>query len=135
MIVGFIATATSKELKVSTKKTTRKAQVEQPAQEVQAEQQVQPEVEQPAQVEAQPEVVAEQPEQQVEGQPETAQPEPAKVIVKTKADIAREIMNEHFGKKTRKEIMQMFIADAGLTVAGANTYYANVKKQIEKRDA
>ena len=49
----------------------------------------------------------------------------------SKADKARAIMKKHYGKKERKEIIEMFMKDAGLTKAGSNTYYFNLSKEMK----
>lgn len=47
---------------------------------------------------------------------------------KSKVEIAREIyVREVKLGKARKDIIAMFIAEAGLTKAGASTYYAQIK--------
>lgn len=55
----------------------------------------------------------------------------AHVTVKAKhhkSDDARAIFNEHYGIKTRKEIVELFQVEAKLTEKGARTYYQNFKK-------
>lgn len=49
----------------------------------------------------------------------------------TKKQIAIRIYKEMEGSK-RKEIMERFQNEAGLTKAGANTYLHNIKKEFEK---
>jgi len=45
----------------------------------------------------------------------------------------RKIFSTHFGKKSRKEIVEMFIRDGGTTENGAKTYYQNFKKKAESQ--
>jgi hypothetical protein len=47
---------------------------------------------------------------------------------KSKKAICEEIFTVNYGKKSRKEIISLFIDTAGLSKAGANTYYYNCKK-------
>jgi len=49
----------------------------------------------------------------------------------SKTELARAIFVKMFGKKgvARKDIIEQFIKDAGLTKAGASTYYQNFVKQ------
>lgn len=49
----------------------------------------------------------------------------------SKADVAREIFKLMAGK-SRKEIIAAFISDAGLTPAGAATYFINIKRESSK---
>ena len=59
-------------------------------------------------------------------------PETKKAVVITKAAIARQIFDA--GKLeglNRKEIIELFIDEAGLTKAGAATYYANFMNSLK----
>lgn len=49
------------------------------------------------------------------------------MATQTKASKARAIFEKHYGKKERKDIIEMFIKEAKLTKAGAGTYYQNLK--------
>lgn len=46
-----------------------------------------------------------------------------------KAEVARHIFNEVGVDLPRKEVLQRFQKEAGLTAAGASTYYQNFKKE------
>lgn len=46
-----------------------------------------------------------------------------------KAAVAREIFNATASDVPRKDVLQRFMAEAGLTKAGAATYYQNMKKE------
>lgn len=50
---------------------------------------------------------------------------------KSKKDICEELFGLNYGKKSRKEIINLFIDTAGLSKAGANTYFYNCKKALE----
>jgi hypothetical protein len=55
----------------------------------------------------------------------------------SKADRARKIMEEVWedlqaGKIKRKDVIQRFVGEVGLTKAGASTYYGNIKKKLSK---
>lgn len=55
----------------------------------------------------------------------------------SKADRARKIMEEMWdellaGKVKRKDVIQRFVGEVGLTKAGASTYYGNIKKKLSK---
>ncbi len=50
---------------------------------------------------------------------------------KSKRELAQVIFDKHFQQLARKDILVMLIADAGLTKAGANTYFQNMKKKFE----
>jgi len=50
----------------------------------------------------------------------------------TKMDRARAIMTKHYGKLKRKEIIQLFVSEAGLTIAGSGTYYAVISADMKK---
>ena len=47
----------------------------------------------------------------------------------SKADVARRIFLNNYGKKSRKDILVMFRTQAELTKAGSETYYNNFMKQ------
>jgi len=49
----------------------------------------------------------------------------------SKSELAIAIFKKHFGKKERKEIIALFQSEAKLTKAGANTYFANIKRKHE----
>lgn len=46
---------------------------------------------------------------------------------KSKMQIATELFNKHYEKKTRAEIVNLFVEKADLSKAGANTYYEKIK--------
>lgn len=50
---------------------------------------------------------------------------------KSKKVICEELFGLNYGKKSRKEIIDLFINTAGLSKAGANTYFYNCKKALE----
>lgn len=55
----------------------------------------------------------------------------------SKAELARKIMEEMWddiqaGKVKRKDVIHRFVGEAGLTKAGASTYYGNIKKKLSK---
>ena len=55
----------------------------------------------------------------------------------SKAELAMKIMESEWkniqsGKVKRKDIIQRFIDEIGLTKAGASTYYGNCKKKLTK---
>ena len=53
-----------------------------------------------------------------------------KPIVITKSSLAKDIYEDGIREGlSRKEIIELFIVDAGLTKAGAATYYANFNKK------
>lgn len=54
-------------------------------------------------------------------------------VLESKADVAREIFTESYGKEgsSRSDIIDRFVKEAGLTKAGASTYYQNLKKEFE----
>ena len=52
----------------------------------------------------------------------------------SKSELAIAIFKKHYGKKERKEIIALFQSEAGLTKAGSNTYYANIKRKHEDGD-
>jgi len=69
--------------------------------------------------------------------PATVGQEAKKSSEPSKADAARKIMEEMWddlqaGKVKRKDIIQRFVSEAGLTKAGASTYYGNIKKKMSK---
>ena len=49
----------------------------------------------------------------------------------SKASVARAIFAEDFGRVARKDVIARFMAEAGLTKAGAATYYQKFKKAAE----
>ena len=49
----------------------------------------------------------------------------------SKASVAREIFALNFGKVARKDVIALFMSEAGLTKAGAATYYQKFKKAAE----
>jgi len=61
---------------------------------------------------------------------------PPVVVVKpvSKADIARRLFKEMYGKEgiARKDIIAKFISEAGLTIAGAATYYQLETTKLKK---
>jgi hypothetical protein len=69
--------------------------------------------------------------------PESIAQEDKKPKGPSKADRARKIMDEMWddlqaGKVKRKDIIQRFVGEAGLTKAGASTYYGTIKKKMTK---
>lgn len=46
---------------------------------------------------------------------------------KTKMEIATDLFIKNKGKKTRAEIVSLFVEKANLTKAGANSYYEKIK--------
>ena len=48
---------------------------------------------------------------------------------KSKMKIATELFNKHYKKKTRAEIVNLFVEKAGLSKAGANSYYEKIKNR------
>jgi len=69
--------------------------------------------------------------------PETIAKEDKKPNGPSKADRARKIMEEVWddlqaGKIKRKDVIQRFVGEVGLTKAGASTYYGNIKKKLSK---
>ena len=65
---------------------------------------------------------------------ETVQPDDQQPAAPSKMDKARVVFKAMFGNDgiKRKDIIEKFIADCGLTKAGASTYYAKLKKEAEK---
>lgn len=51
----------------------------------------------------------------------------AEVKAPSKTKLARAIFDKHFGKKSRQDIIQMFIDECGCPPNGANTYYGKFK--------
>jgi hypothetical protein len=69
--------------------------------------------------------------------PETIAQAEKKPSGPSKAELARKIMEEMWddiqaGKVKRKDVIQRFVGEAGLTKAGASTYYGNIKKKLSK---
>ena len=69
--------------------------------------------------------------------PETIAQGEKKATGPSKADLARKIMEEVWedlqaGKLKRKDVIQRFVGEVGLTKAGASTYYGNIKKRMTK---
>lgn len=69
--------------------------------------------------------------------PETIGQEQEKPSNPSKADQARRIMEEMWedlqtGKVKRKDVIERFVDEVGLTKAGASTYYGNIKKKLSK---
>lgn len=73
----------------------------------------------------------------VETAPVVAAPAGVAVTEPTKADKAREIFARMYGKPNvaRKDVINVFIAEAGLTKAGAGTYYQNFTKKLKEAAA
>lgn len=49
-------------------------------------------------------------------------------VTTSKASIARSLFVANYGKLARKDVIALFITEAGLTKAGAATYYQNFVK-------
>ena len=69
--------------------------------------------------------------------PETIANDEKKPGGPSKADRARKIMEEMWddlqaGKVKRKDVIERFKDEVGLTKAGASTYYGNIKKKLSK---
>lgn len=69
--------------------------------------------------------------------PETISKKYKKSDGPSKTDQAMKIMEEmwddiQIGKVKRKDVIQRFINEIGLTKAGASTYYGNIKKKLSK---
>ena len=69
--------------------------------------------------------------------PETISQGEKKPSGPSKAEVARKIMEEVWddlqaGKIKRKDVILRFVNEAGLTKAGASTYYGNIKKKLSK---
>ena len=69
--------------------------------------------------------------------PETVSKSPVKSDGPTKVDQAMKIMEEVWpdiqsGKVKRKDVIQRFIDEVGLTKAGASTYYGNLAKKLKE---
>lgn len=61
-----------------------------------------------------------------------AAPVVAGTTAPSKADLARAIFNANYGVLARKDIIAKFISEAGLTKAGAGTYYQNFTAKMKK---
>ena len=48
---------------------------------------------------------------------------------KSKMDVATQLFKKYYGKKTRSEIVNIFVEKADLSKAGANTYYEKIKNR------
>lgn len=48
----------------------------------------------------------------------------------SKVELAREIFKK-MKNKPRKDVLEAFVAEAGLTLAGAATYYSNIKNEAK----
>lgn len=48
----------------------------------------------------------------------------------TKAEVARQIFKKMGGRKPRKDVIDALVKDAGLTQAGASTYYQKLKQDL-----
>lgn len=48
----------------------------------------------------------------------------------SKMSKARKIFEKYYGKKTRAEVIKLFISDAGCTANGAATYYQKMKSEL-----
>ena len=72
-----------------------------------------------------------------ESAPVVTAPAAVGVTAPTKADKAREIFARMYGKPNvaRKDVINAFIAEAGLTKAGAGTYYQNFTKKLKDANA
>jgi len=62
----------------------------------------------------------------------TAIVEPASTPQPSKASIARNIFEQHFGTLPRKDIIALFKSEAALTDNGSATYYQKFKKNAEQ---
>ena len=56
----------------------------------------------------------------------------ASPTITCKRVIAENLFIQHVGQKSRAEILQLMVDTAGLTSAGAATYYQNFKKKFKK---
>ena len=56
----------------------------------------------------------------------------APVAGESKAAHARRIFNLHYGKKSRKDILALFVSEAKCTEKGAATYYQNETAKLKK---
>jgi hypothetical protein len=52
-----------------------------------------------------------------------------KVKHKSKMDVATQLFKKHYGKKSRAEIVNLFVEKAELSKAGANSYYEKIKNR------
>ena len=48
---------------------------------------------------------------------------------KSKMDIATQLFKRYYGKKSRAEIVNIFVEKADLSKAGANTYFEKIKNR------
>ncbi len=48
----------------------------------------------------------------------------------SKTTKAQKVFDKHFGKKTRKEIIALFVSEVNMTPAGASTYYQKFKSKV-----
>lgn len=58
----------------------------------------------------------------------------APVVKKTpnKTELAGKLFAKHYGKKERKDIIELFMSQAGLTYAGASSYYGGMQIAAKK---
>lgn len=54
----------------------------------------------------------------------------SKVQSKSKMEITTQLFKKYYGKKSRAEIVNIFVDKANLTKAGANTYYEKIKNRL-----
>lgn len=52
-----------------------------------------------------------------------------KAKTKSKMDIATQLFKKYHGKKSRAEIVNIFVEKADLSKAGANSYYEKIKNR------
>ena len=52
-----------------------------------------------------------------------------KAQTKSKMEIATQLFKKYHGKKSRAEIVNLFVEKADLSKAGANTYYEKIKNR------
>lgn len=52
-----------------------------------------------------------------------------KAQVKSKMEIATQLFKKYQGKKSRAEIVNIFVEKADLSKAGANSYYEKIKNR------
>jgi hypothetical protein len=52
-----------------------------------------------------------------------------KAQTKSKMDIATQLFKKYYGKKSRAEIVNIFVEKADLSKAGANSYYEKIKNR------
>ncbi len=62
-------------------------------------------------------------------------PSPTKVEAKSKRELAQVIFDKNFNRVPRKDILILFMSEAGLTKAGSSTYYSNFKKKFEETES